>query len=366
MDINNQNYEEFAIDYLEGNLSPELEEVMQLFLLQNPDIEAELMGLEGVVLEADLAIGFPDKAALLQLEERSKVVPLFRQWKRYVLPIAAALCLFFVVQLLLQPVENQNNNKKVEVIAGGNDAKTNDGNKGEIADVEENKEGDIENEMEKGNENNSEMENNLKPKVNLSKSIAVNQPSTAKMNTAKNIQHRSKLQKETNTIQNVNVAVNQGFERENRGGVTGFEKPIEDAAMEAVATKQRDETIAVVEEHEILEVKKTVAVKEKEVRDVLTLTALPSQSGEVAGESIVVANVDFRELPQAEVIDIESNKENNRTKSTFFNNLKRAITPEVLASDDMYESGTDSEILVSISMKPEQHDFIKKIFKNNR
>jgi hypothetical protein len=41
-EINRENYEVFAIDYIEGNLSVEMHELFEIFLIENPDIAEEL------------------------------------------------------------------------------------------------------------------------------------------------------------------------------------------------------------------------------------------------------------------------------------------------------------------------------------
>lgn len=85
MTINKFNYEAFALDYLEGELSVELTEEMERFLATHPVIEAELSGMKEVVyLAPDTAIVFEDKALLLKEE---KVVWLSKRWIR---PLMAA------------------------------------------------------------------------------------------------------------------------------------------------------------------------------------------------------------------------------------------------------------------------------------
>jgi len=50
MNINRNNYELYFIDYLEGNLSGDEEEILHRFLEKNADLAAELEGLEGMHL----------------------------------------------------------------------------------------------------------------------------------------------------------------------------------------------------------------------------------------------------------------------------------------------------------------------------
>ncbi len=97
-------------------------------------------------------------------------------------------------------------------------------------------------------------------------------------------------------------------------------------------------------------------------REQTALVVLPQKSNEIIEEIVVLAEEDFRDLPEMSVEPVERKKQ----KSTFLNNLKRAITPEIFASKEPLETGNGSDVLVSISVKPEQHNFIKKIFKSNR
>jgi len=94
--INQSNYEAFALDYLEGNLSANEQEEMEVFLQNNPLIAVELAEMqELVVLEADKSIVFENKRALLKSEEEAKVVVMHkRTWFRLV--VAAAAILFLI------------------------------------------------------------------------------------------------------------------------------------------------------------------------------------------------------------------------------------------------------------------------------
>lgn len=64
MMMTEHNYEEYALDYLEGNLEPAQQQAMELFLSTRPDIAAELHGLETVVLVPDPQVRFEPKARL--------------------------------------------------------------------------------------------------------------------------------------------------------------------------------------------------------------------------------------------------------------------------------------------------------------
>ncbi len=51
VEINKENYEFFVVDYLEGNLSAEVISLFDSFLMDNPEIAEEIVGLSEVVLE---------------------------------------------------------------------------------------------------------------------------------------------------------------------------------------------------------------------------------------------------------------------------------------------------------------------------
>lgn len=399
MDINNHNYEEFAIDYLEGNLSPELEEAMQLFLLQNPDIEAELMGLgmEELVLEADRDVVFPDKEILLQLEEQEKVVPLYstanqatiqpHTWKRYALAIAAALCLFFVWQgTLNQKV------KDVEVAEmDGNEGKGNNvkmnGDKAEIAGIDGSEDMKIE------VENDSEIKNHLKYKVNGESLTAKNTASTTKNSDTeglKSVKEESNIAAKTDKVklkEKKEIIEGESFAEESRSEVVAFSEDKNrgntiEVNQNSIGKQPQKNPIIAVNTTTGFKSEATETLKENKNKNrsevAMTLAALPQQTlSEIDTEeqdnqeSIVAAempiDLKLRELPETEsTFAAVEDMENSKSKSTFLNNLKKAITPEILAGDEMEESGTGSEILVSISMKPNQHDFIKKIFKSKK
>ncbi|MDA3823594.1 MAG: hypothetical protein PF450_13425, partial [Bacteroidales bacterium] len=63
MDINRNNYEVFFLDYAEGNLSADQEEILHRFLKFNPDLSAELETFSIHPLESNLE-EFPNKNLL--------------------------------------------------------------------------------------------------------------------------------------------------------------------------------------------------------------------------------------------------------------------------------------------------------------
>jgi len=53
MNINRENYEIFYVDYLDGTLSVEEGDLLLGFLKQNPDLKAQLEGIEQMVFEPE-------------------------------------------------------------------------------------------------------------------------------------------------------------------------------------------------------------------------------------------------------------------------------------------------------------------------
>lgn len=97
MTINKFNYEAYALDYLEGNLSPEMAAEMERFLKTHPAIESELSGMmEFVILEADESIVYEPKAVLLKPE---RVVWLNKKWIRPLMA-AASIALLLMTYFL--------------------------------------------------------------------------------------------------------------------------------------------------------------------------------------------------------------------------------------------------------------------------
>ena len=71
MEINRNNYEVFLIDYLDGNLSPEMVAELLLFLENNHDLKEEFDGMEIVSVSDDETISFDFKDSLKKpIEEK--------------------------------------------------------------------------------------------------------------------------------------------------------------------------------------------------------------------------------------------------------------------------------------------------------
>ena len=74
MNINRNNYELYFIDYLEGNLSGDEEEMLRRFLEKHADLAAELEGLEGMYLTPE-PIEYPEKELLRKTYPTSGELP---------------------------------------------------------------------------------------------------------------------------------------------------------------------------------------------------------------------------------------------------------------------------------------------------
>ncbi len=96
MKINQLNYEAFAIDYLEGNLSDEDQLVMEEFLRSHPKIKEEIISMGAFELPVFQAISYPEKEKL------------YKSSRKYYIPILAmAASLFLLVTIGYQWMNNK-------------------------------------------------------------------------------------------------------------------------------------------------------------------------------------------------------------------------------------------------------------------
>ena len=92
MKININNYEEWMVDYIEGNLSEADKKELDEFLEFHPELKSELELFGQTKLAPDNNIVFVNKE-MLKKHEVAKVIPM-RNWVKYSTAIAAALLLF--------------------------------------------------------------------------------------------------------------------------------------------------------------------------------------------------------------------------------------------------------------------------------
>lgn len=116
MQITRLNYEEYMLDYLEGNLSEEMYSAVATFLQQHPDLEAEMEGLQNVAFIPDEQIVYPHKTALKKKVKR-KVVPLYWQFRRAIAVAAMLLMALMVWQVDVFEKDGEMNHEVVSTEA---------------------------------------------------------------------------------------------------------------------------------------------------------------------------------------------------------------------------------------------------------
>ncbi|MBC8172638.1 MAG: hypothetical protein H7X71_01920, partial [Chitinophagales bacterium] len=98
MNININNYEEWMIDYLEGNLTRQQEKQLTHFLEAHPELRAELELFQHTKLRPDMNLVFENKE-ILKKQETGRVITM-ASWKKYSIGVAAALLLFAGIRFM--------------------------------------------------------------------------------------------------------------------------------------------------------------------------------------------------------------------------------------------------------------------------
>lgn len=98
MKITKKNYEEYALEYLEKELSAEMTLAFEEFLSSHPEIREELAGLREVTLFPDMAVKYSRKASLYR-EHKKRQVFLLAGWSRF--GAAAAVLLLLSAAIFL-------------------------------------------------------------------------------------------------------------------------------------------------------------------------------------------------------------------------------------------------------------------------
>lgn len=117
MNITKNNYEEFLIDHLHGELNGNLLKEMELFLQNNPSVKEEFELLQKTILVPDEKIIFQNKDLLLKNE---KSTPLFITYKRPISIAASIVGIVFATYFFTQKSEDTtiavNENKKIDTV----------------------------------------------------------------------------------------------------------------------------------------------------------------------------------------------------------------------------------------------------------
>ena len=117
MKFNKENYEEYALDYLEDTMSPEDRLQFESFLWRNPDIKAEFDDFQLIYLpEPNLSVKFPGKERLIR--SVTATIPLHARnnrgtWKKW--SVAAAILLLLGVTYFSITNDENTSNNLVEV-----------------------------------------------------------------------------------------------------------------------------------------------------------------------------------------------------------------------------------------------------------
>ncbi len=112
MDINRNNYEEFFLLCLDGELSPSQNREVEEFLNEHADLQKEFTSLQQAILPAS-DILFEPKELLYRREEKPRVVPFYR------MRVAAAVALILAGSWFVLFV--MNNRSSVKKAAEGNE-----------------------------------------------------------------------------------------------------------------------------------------------------------------------------------------------------------------------------------------------------
>lgn len=114
MTITTENYEFYALDYLEGNLDATTQEAMDNFLQKHPELQAEMEDMLAIILEPEDDIIFEKKDSLRKKvvlnSGKSRVLPI---WFRYA---AAAAVIFALIYGTVQMSKQYNYSAPMEVV----------------------------------------------------------------------------------------------------------------------------------------------------------------------------------------------------------------------------------------------------------
>lgn len=115
--INASNFDEYAIEYIEGNLPAALQNELKAFVAQNPVYQQELELYAKTKLEADTSIVFEEK---LSLKRGGRRTPAYYYWSAAAI-VAVVISLYFLVNKNQIPtgntIVNHNQAKDSNIVA---------------------------------------------------------------------------------------------------------------------------------------------------------------------------------------------------------------------------------------------------------
>ena len=85
MNLNRNNYEEFFLLYVDNELPDAERKAVESFVHQNPDLEGELLLLQGTKMKPENEIFFENKELLLKHEEKDAFINLSNYQELFVL-----------------------------------------------------------------------------------------------------------------------------------------------------------------------------------------------------------------------------------------------------------------------------------------
>ncbi|MCP4123696.1 MAG: hypothetical protein GY751_18255 [Bacteroidetes bacterium] len=124
MEINEMNYELYAIDYAEGTLSGEEAVAMEAFMSQHPELAEEIIGIAAITVPLD-PVAFPDKANLKRKGRAIAILPI-------ALAVSSAACLVLALGLIWMVDRQQYYG---ELLSSSNSSIEIDAFKGEVIEI---------------------------------------------------------------------------------------------------------------------------------------------------------------------------------------------------------------------------------------
>ncbi|MGB1207231.1 MAG: hypothetical protein ACPG5B_16405 [Chitinophagales bacterium] len=368
MKISIYNYEEFILDFLEGNLSEQKETEMLLFLEQNPHLQSEIDGLldESLILTADETIVFENKI-ILKHHDDSAMIGFRRIWPPVMLLAAAIFALFAMnenvwnksLNIEQKPIFSQQNHFKIDTAAAIEDTLCKIVNKATyLADNQ----GVIKNKITKN-----------KPEYNHNIQNPIEKPKSLKP-------------KEKPTKKNIMVATN---EKTNHGNVLEqvatinddaqqtafiFEKPkpkvnaVEVQPIETLVKKASVSSIASLPMRNVTQLEVNTTTEFLNIKQVIV--AVENKEENVKNQS-EKQDVQQRKLPfDAEELtsDIVSKvfrkqKQSKNKEFSLLNDLKSAFVPEAYSNDT---EQVTTAIHISVPVESKSFRFIQKVWKKQQ